>query len=37
MPSQGMPAILHRMKVQAEEQGKIKVTDQAPPPKPPQR
>lgn len=36
-PSTGLPAILHRIKTKAVEQGRIKVTDQAPPPKPPQR
>lgn len=37
LPSEGLPAILHRMKVQAEEADKIKFGGEQPPPTPPRR
>jgi thiol-disulfide isomerase/thioredoxin len=37
LPSEGLPAILHRMKVQAEEEKRIKFGSEQPPPTPPRR
>jgi len=37
MPSQGLPAILHRLKTEAEEKGKIKFGSEGPAPTPPPR
>ncbi|MBL8001800.1 MAG: TlpA family protein disulfide reductase [Flavobacteriales bacterium] len=37
LPSEGLPAILHRMKVQAEEENKLRIGGGQPPPKPPRR